>query len=88
MTAMRKKFEEQDVSGHPDYTYSIAARRYVCNFTQGRWLNWQTAWVAGKNYKPGQDRQETPARIVQSTAPPPAATTTANPARLTRTRPA
>ncbi len=64
--AMRQAFERDNVVGHPDYEYNVATRKYYCSFTQGRWVNWQSAWLAGQRYRPGKNMPApAPTRMVR-----------------------
>lgn len=63
--AMRQAFERNSVVGYKDIEYNVATRKYVCIFTQGRWLDWQNAWLAGQRYRPGKNVEAEPPRLVR-----------------------
>ncbi len=66
--AMRQAFEKNSVVGYKDIEYNMSTRKYICMFTQGRWIDWQNAWLAGQRYrapKAGPVVVETGSRMVR-----------------------
>ncbi len=65
---MKAAFERNSVVGYKDVEYNVVTRKYICIFTQGRWIDWQNAWLAGQRYRPGKKTEEAvrPARVART----------------------
>ena len=72
--ACRAAFERLDGSGYKDLAYDEGARRYANPFQQGKWINWQNAWVEGQRYLKGggkaiaEEEPSTPTRRITRAA--------------------